>query len=217
MKNYPQLGSPEAYKAFYDEQGHHYGNDHLDENFPRAKFILDRVRSWDKVVELGCQTGGITRLVAPRVGWVIANELSESYQERAGEVLDGIGNVALVAGFAEEALWVNRDNAVHALVSFADKTGRKFIEVISPHTVDVVIAMELLEHVIDPDALCESIVMQLRPWGRALFSVPKDYIDPLDEHVREFTKESLKELLGRHFRSSEIVDAGDWYLAEALV
>ena len=190
---FKQLESAEAYKKFYDEQGNHYGNHHLTEDFPRAKFILERLKPDDVVLEMGCQTGGITRLVAPKVVFVYANELSDTYRDRAKEVLQGLDNVVLISGFAE------------GLGDRLITVGRS----------DVVIAMELLEHVADPDALCESVKKCLTTNGKALFSVPKGYTDALGEHVREFTDQSFRELLERHFMEVEITDAGEWYLAEA--
>ena len=193
-KQFTQLESTEAYKAFYEEQGHHCGNHHLTEDFPRARFILDRVRKTDKVLEMGCQTGGITRLIAPHVEVVVANELSDSYRARAAEVLAGIENVEMIDGFAESL------------------PGR-----LHGHWFDVVVAMELLEHVPDPEALCEAAAYCVARSGKALFSVPKGFSDALGEHVREFTMVSFGEMLKKHFTQVEIVDAGEWYLAEARV
>ena len=198
---FKQLESAEAYKAFYDEQGKHYGNHHLTEDFPRVKFILERVKPTDVVLEMGCQTGGVTRLVAPKVNHVYANELSDTYRERAKEVLQGLDNITLIPGFAE------------GLGDWHVTSGK----------CDVVIAMELLEHVKDLNDLCWSVWKCLRvtDWefmektGRALFSVPKGYTDALGEHVREFTEQSFRELLEYHFVEVEITDAGEWYLAEA--
>lgn len=190
---YTHTASKDAYKAFYDEQGNHYGNHHLDENFPRAKFILDRVKPTDYVMEMGCQTGGITRLVAPKVYMVIANELSDSYRNRAEEVLRDIHNLDIVSGFAED---------LGTMLFFQE-------------VFNVVIAMELLEHVADPAKICESAHACLRDGGLALFSVPKGYTDALGEHVREFTEESFRALLIGYFRDISIFDEGEWFLAEA--
>ncbi len=184
---YSQLESRTAYKEFYEAQGTRYGNHHLTEDFPRVKFILDRLRPTDVVLEMGCQTGGITRLIAPYARFVTANELSDTYRARAQEILTDIPHVALIGGFAEDLFG-----------SF-----------------NVVIAMELLEHVADADALCEAVTACMKTDGLALFSVPHGYTDTLGEHVREFTEQSFRELLDRHFSTVEITDAGEWYLAEA--
>lgn len=190
-RTYSQLESPDAYKAFYDEQGKHCGNHHLNEDFPRAKFIIERLKPGMRVLEMGCQTGGITRLIAPHVKEVVANELSDTYRERAREILANNPNVDLIDGFAED-LW--------------DRELGEF---------DVVIAMELLEHVLSPSALCETAYLLTKDEGMVLLSVPKNYEDPIGEHVREFTEASFHELLHEHFETATIVDAGEWYLAEA--
>lgn len=188
---FTQLESRDAYKQFYDDQGFHYGNHHLTAEFPRARFIIERVSAGDTVLEMGCQTGGITRLIAPLVNDVIANELSDSYRTRANEVLQEFSNVRLVPGFAED-LWAYYRG-----------------------TVNVVIAMELLEHVSDPAAICATAKECLVENGKALFSVPKGYTDALGEHVREFTEASYRQLLEEHFSQVVIEDAGEWLLAEA--
>lgn len=185
-----QLESRYAYKAFYDDQGNHYGNHHLDENFGRVKFILDRVRESDVVLEMGCQTGGITRLLSPRVKHIYANEVSGTYQARACEVLEGLSNITLVPGFAEDLA-----------TTYAGQC-------------DVVIAMEILEHVIDPAAICQAAKDCMAEDGIALFSVPKGYTDVLGEHVREFNLLSFGSLLRSYFAEVNIIDAGEWFLAE---
>lgn len=186
-----QLSSREAYKQFYDDQGMHYGNHHITSDFPRAAFVLERLKPADNVLEMGCQTGGITRLVAPKVNSVIANELSDSYRTRASEIIGGIGNVKLIPGFAEDL-------------------GSMY-----PGEFDVVIAMELLEHVADPDAVCKAAAQVMAPGGIALFSVPKGFSDAIKEHVREFSIASFSTLLFSYFSRVTMVDADLWYLAEA--
>jgi len=176
---------------FYEDQGTKYGNDHLDDNFPRTRFILDRLRQNDRVLEFGCQTGGITRSIAksPLVKELHAVEVSRTYLERAKVILQGLP-VALHYGFAEDFFQLP-----------------KF---------DVVIAMEIIEHVKDPDVLLEAVKRNLMSTGAALLSVPKeDYVDTINEHVREFTKDSFRELLEKHFTRIIITEPeGEWYLAE---
>jgi 2-polyprenyl-3-methyl-5-hydroxy-6-metoxy-1,4-benzoquinol methylase len=131
--------------------------------------------------------------MAQKAGGVVANELSETYLKRAVEVLAGNPQVIFAPGFAEDLI-------------YQPHYYRRF---------DVVVAMELLEHVPDPMKICAVAQHAIRDTGMALFSVPKNYTDPLGEHVREFTEGSFYELLMLYFKNITIVDAQDWYLAEA--
>lgn len=190
---FSQLESREAYKAFYDEQGAHYGNHHLTAECPRIRFLLDRVASHDRALEMGCQTGGVTALLADRVRYVHAVEISDSYLTRAREILCGRQNIVLIPGFAEDI----DTEPMH-------RSGY-----------DVVVAMEILEHVADPLRICQVACNCLAPTGVFIASAPQGYVDPLGEHVREFTWESLRDLLASHFSDISIADGGEWLLAEA--
>jgi len=68
---------------------------------------------------------------------------------------------------------------------------------------DTVIAAELLEHVLDPKAVVEEILRVLKPNGKIIVTVPdelhgKSHMNP--EHLRKFSRNELRKLLGQYFR-----------------
>jgi len=66
---------------------------------------------------------------------------------------------------------------------------------------DIVIASQVLEHVIRRGLFAIEIRRVLRPDGRALIFVPDNCLGPIDEpeHVIVYTRESLHGFLARHF------------------
>lgn len=66
---------------------------------------------------------------------------------------------------------------------------------------DVVIASQILEHVIRRDRFAREIVRVLRPGGRVFVFVPDDCLGPIDEpeHVIKFDARTLRHFLARRF------------------
>lgn len=71
---------------------------------------------------------------------------------------------------------------------------------------DVVIASQVLEHVIRRHRLLRNIRRVLKPGGRALVFVPDDCLGPIDEpeHVIKYNERSLRKLLEKHFAVVEL-------------
>ena len=67
---------------------------------------------------------------------------------------------------------------------------------------DVIIASQVLEHVIRRDRFAREINRVLRPDGRAFIFVPNDCLGPIDEpeHVICYNRNSLSRFLARHFQ-----------------
>lgn len=90
--------------------------------------------------------------------------------------------------------------------------------------IDVVVAMEIVEHIEDQDALLREIARVMRPEGLAIVSTPnkatysdsRNYSNPF--HVRELYRDELLALLGRHFAGVRLMTqqlrAGSLILAE---
>lgn len=79
-------------------------------------------------------------------------------------------------------------------------------------TFDVVIASQVLEHIIRRGKFVTEIRRILKPGGRGLFFVPNNCLGPIDEkeHVIKYTADSLERFLSRHFgvvRVQEMKDA----------
>jgi 2-polyprenyl-3-methyl-5-hydroxy-6-metoxy-1,4-benzoquinol methylase len=71
---------------------------------------------------------------------------------------------------------------------------------------DVVIASQVLEHVIRRRRFLTEIRRLLKPGGRALFFVPDDCLGPIDEseHVVKFTARTFRKCLETRFRVVEL-------------
>jgi len=68
-------------------------------------------------------------------------------------------------------------------------------------TFDVVIASQVLEHIIRRRHFLKEIRRILKPDGRAFIFVPDDCLGPIDEkeHVIKYNRHTLKHLLSRYF------------------
>lgn len=66
---------------------------------------------------------------------------------------------------------------------------------------DVVIASQVLEHIIRRGRFMQEIRRVLKPGGRSFIFVPDDCLGPIDEfeHVIKYTASSLRKFLGRYF------------------
>ena len=71
---------------------------------------------------------------------------------------------------------------------------------------DVVIASQILEHVIRRNRFAEEIVRVLKPDGSAFIFVPNDCLGPIDEpeHVIKYKETTLRSFLSRHFYIVEV-------------
>jgi SAM-dependent methyltransferase len=80
---------------------------------------------------------------------------------------------------------------------------------------DMVISVEVLEHVEDDDKFVSEVCRILRPGGRFLMTTPNgDFVENKNpDHKRHYKKEQLGNLLDRHFDNVEIeyAIAGGYY------
>jgi tetratricopeptide (TPR) repeat protein len=82
---------------------------------------------------------------------------------------------------------------------------------------DVVTCVSLLEHVDSPSAVLQSIRRVLKPGGKVIVSVPRDGAMDCAEHVREYTRCGLAEVLDRHCSHGEVVQFDAWWIAQGIV
>lgn len=73
---------------------------------------------------------------------------------------------------------------------------------VADESLDLVVAYDLLEHLVDDDACVQEVMRVLRPHGRFLVAVPCDPKlwsdhDVAVDHVRRYTRETLTALLER--------------------
>lgn len=174
------------YRAMYEAQAGHYGNDHLPKEATRVKFVLDNIQPGSRIFEVGCQTGGITRYLT-ELGEVDAIDVSQGYVAYARKNAPGAN---YMVGFAE------------------DMTARGLY--------DAIVATEVLEHVLNPERLLARLYDALKPGGIILITVPDEtYEDTLGEHLRVFTRESLYLLLKKDFVDVLVQHVEMWYFVTA--
>jgi ubiquinone/menaquinone biosynthesis C-methylase UbiE len=151
----------------------------------RRAFLLAEARPGERVLDLGCGAG---RFVA---------------------ALRDAGAEPIGVDIAEAALERARRNAPGADLRLMEPDGSLPLEHAS---VDLVWCSEVLEHVADTEHTLLEARRVLRPGGRALITVPfhgrvktslialtrfDAHFDPLGQHLRFYTRESLATTLGR--------------------
>lgn len=84
---------------------------------------------------------------------------------------------------------------------------------------DVVIASQVLEHVIQRRRFVREISRILKPGGRAFIFVPDDCLGPIEEreHVIKYTRGSLGRFLGKTFEIDSIESMRDANFAMSLL
>lgn len=79
----------------------------------------------------------------------------------------------------------------------ADAHSLKFLD---DSSIDIVISMETVEHLKNPDIFFNEVQRVLRPGGRFILSVPNEWIDdPNPHHLHVFNKKSLENKLKKNF------------------
>lgn len=76
---------------------------------------------------------------------------------------------------------------------------------------DVVIASQILEHIIRRRIFVKEMSRILRSNGRAFIFVPNDCLGPIDEkeHVIKYTKQSLEKFLSKYFKQVRVESIRD--------
>jgi SAM-dependent methyltransferase len=153
--------------------------------YVRVQDTIDRVPSGSRVLDVGCNSGGLgRRLIAEKGCEMYGVDISAKLVERAREK-----GYEAYAGPAEELRYED-----------------EFF--------DVVVVSEILEHVHDPRPVLAEARRVLRPGGMLLGDVPTEKgrwghetIDDHDFHARVFTREALEGLLEDYFHIEYIEGA----------
>ena len=224
LARYAFAGDAQGTEAHYAEiassaraEGNHHGlgNDQVSMSLDRVQQILPLVeelaqRGAGRVLDYGCGNGAITIALARRYPALtfVGADLVQSHVEEGGAYL------------AEERMAgrpVENVTLHHATVDALRTTqppGEAF---------DLVLALEVLEHVPSPGALADQLEMLLRPRGRFCATFPAGPMEsiryawfPFREHLHHLEPWDIEELWGRkkelrvdHFSWGEVTPEGE--------
>ena len=173
----------EEAEAFYDSiasprpsDGWFGSNQHISKDFGRVQYALGHIKPGMSVLEAGCADGGLSQHLVGAVGkegHVTLLDISSVFLGRCQEFI------------SKRLPWATVEYQRTDAATFT--TRRRF---------DVIVAMEILEHVPDPRALIGNLYRLLRKDGKLLISVPVDTEDSLGEHVHDFKEADIAVILG---------------------
>lgn len=182
----------------------------FSEHFPLGYHLLANIHTrheseeyWDAAFDISWQAG--TR------EWPTKNHLVRSLSSTTDRILDvGCGTGTLLR-YLKEHGYVNLEGL---------EVSRRAVEVLSGHGIamhharlpnlplpdqqfDIVIASQVLEHIIRRQRFLSGLRRILKPSGALMLFVPDNCLGPIDEpsHVIKFTKDSLRKELSGCFRS----------------
>jgi len=138
----------------------------------RNELVASACSHDDAVLDVGCGTGTTLRYL----------------RQKGHHKLTGLD----ISGYAVDRL--NADG-IHA------RRGSGVALPFDDASFDVVVAAEVLEHIVRRGRFAREIRRVLRPGGRAFLFVPDDCLGPLEEpeHAYRYTRESLARFLYRYF------------------
>ena len=186
VKNFFSEHFPLAYHLLvnihYRRESEEYWNEAFDVSWEagsrdwptKNQLIRSLTSSTDRLLDVGCGTGATLRYL----------------QDKGYTNLEGLE----VSARAVEVLGRHGITMHHARLPDLP---------LPDHQFDVVIASQVLEHIIRRKKFLQELSRILRPGGALILFVPDNCLGPIDEpsHVVKFNKESLKKELSPHFKS----------------
>lgn len=148
----------------------------------KNQLIAARISLTESILDVGCGNGSILKYLR-----------SQDYQYLEGVEMSQYA----VRRLREEGLEIHE--------------GRLLDIGLPERSYDIIIASQILEHVIRRRRFVEEICRLLKPKGRAFFFVPDDTLGPIDEkqHVIKYTRTSLARFLSGHFKVVQVENFRD--------
>ena len=185
----------------------------VSDNMPIAYYLLTNLfrrqnsdTSWDQALAASWD--------APNRQW--PNRCTEimSLTDRKDEILDvGCGTGSILRTLLDNG-YENLHGVEHSryAVEMLTERGIKMQQGKLPgipypaNMFDIVIASEVLEHILFQSKFIEEMVRIVKPGGRVFIFVPNDCLGPIDEpsHVRKYSEQSLTSLLSKFGEIIEI-------------
>lgn len=148
----------------------------------KNKLILDKTNHTDAILDVACGTGSILRyLKGQGYGNLYGTEISPLCTERLCQL-----GITVFGSYLPKIEYKN-------------------------DSFEVVIASQILEHIIKRDHFLQEINRVIKPGGQCFIFVPDNCLGPIDEpsHVIKFTEKSLSKLLKKHFTDFSISSMRD--------
>ena len=152
-------------------------------NWPAKNTLIESLASpTDAILDVGCGTGGILRHLRAR-----------GYRN-----LHGLE----ISGYAVERLQAE---------GITMHVGQLPAIAAGDASFDVVIASQVLEHIIRRNRFAREIRRVLKPGGHILIFVPDDCLGPIaePEHVIKYNRDTLNAFLARHFAAVAVESIRD--------
>ncbi|PCI48981.1 MAG: hypothetical protein COB49_05240 [Alphaproteobacteria bacterium] len=148
----------------------------------KNKLVKEKTRKTDRVLDIACGTGSILRYLKEN-GYenLQGTEISDLCVER----LEKLG-ISMIKSFLPEIRY--QDNCF-----------------------DVVIASQILEHIIKRGEFLSEIKRVMKSGGQCFLFVPDNCLGPIDEpsHVVKFNRNTLAKLIGKYFNEFTITSIKD--------
>ena len=152
---------------------------HIDKGLYRVAHALEHIEPGMSVLEVGCADGGVSQHLVDAVGekgFVTLIDISPVFVAKAEQ-------------FISEKYPYSEDMVEYWVGNAAEfSTRRRY---------DVIVAMEILEHVPDPRKLLSNLYGLLRKSsGKIIISAPHEVHDGLGEHIHEFAPGDIMVIIG---------------------
>lgn len=158
------------------------------EHLARYQSVLGAVK--DKIVlDIASGAGYGTNLISKSAKSVVGIDYSEEAIEYCNKLYQS-SNLKFVQGDAQELP-------------------------IEDSSVDVVVSLETIEHIPNPEKFVKEVKRVLKPGGQFIVSTPNDdeYIEGNEFHLHEFQLKELKSLIGKYFKKSDYYYQGSYLSA----